>query len=58
MNAFEMVKRMVDDNNCLLPVDVATQLANDGYDISGLTSSLDGYGLEDILDRYEEIYGE
>lgn len=58
MDAFEMVKRVVEDNDCLLPIDVATQLASDGYDITGLTSSLDGYTLEDILIRYEEIYGE
>lgn len=56
MNAFEMVATMVADG-ALLPIDVATQLANDGYDISSLTESLDGYSVEDLITRYEEIYG-
>jgi len=53
-----MIQRVLEDNNALLPIDVATQLSNEGYDISGLTQSLDGYSVEDFLLRYEEIYGE
>lgn len=58
MNKLDMIQRVIEDNNALLPIDVATQLANEGYDISGLTQSLDGYSVEDFLLRYEEIYGE
>jgi hypothetical protein len=57
MNALEMVTRVLEDNNALLPIDVATQLVNEGYDISSLSKGLDGYTLEDFIDRYEEIYG-
>jgi hypothetical protein len=56
MNAYEMVATMVNDG-ALLPIDVATQLANDGYDISSLTEALDGYTVEDLITRYEELYG-
>jgi hypothetical protein len=57
MNKFEMVMRVLEDNQALLPVDVATQLVNEGYDISSLGNALDGYSLEDFIDRYEEMYG-
>lgn len=56
MNKFEMVSAMVSDG-ALLPIDVATQLANEGYDISSLTDALDGYSVEDLITRYEELYG-
>ena len=56
MNAFEMIATMVNDG-ALLPIDVATQLCNDGYDISSLSESLDGFSVEDLLTRYEEMYG-
>jgi hypothetical protein len=56
MNVYEMVATMVSDG-AILPVDVAAQLMNDGYDISSLTEALDGYSVEDFIDRYEEIYG-
>jgi hypothetical protein len=56
MDKFQMVQRMVSDG-ALLPIDVATQLVNEGHDISSLTDSLDGYTLEDFIDRYEELYG-
>lgn len=55
MNSFEMVATMVADG-ALLPIDVATQLANEGYDISSLTEALDGYTVQDFIDRYQEIY--
>lgn len=56
MNTFEMIATMVNDG-ALLPIDVATQLANEGYDISSLTDALDGYSVEDLITRYEELYG-
>lgn len=55
MNRYEMIARMVEDG-ALLPIDVAAQLMNEGHDISALWNALDGYSLEDFLDRYQEIY--
>lgn len=56
MNMFEIVHRFVQDG-AVIPVDVATSLVDQGYDISSLTDALDGYSVEDLIDRYEEVYG-
>jgi hypothetical protein len=56
MNTYQMIATMVNDG-ALLPIDVATSLINEGYDISSLTDSLEGYTVQDFIDRYEEIYG-
>jgi hypothetical protein len=56
MNTLDMVATMV-NNGALIPIDVATQLIGDGYDISSLTESIDGYSVEDLITQYEELYG-
>jgi hypothetical protein len=56
VNTYQMIERLVNDG-ALLPIDVATQLVNEGYDISSLTDALDGYSVEDLVTRYEEMYG-
>lgn len=55
MNKFEMIQRIVQDG-ALLPIDVATQLVNEGYDVSSLTDALEGYTVQDFIDRYQELY--
>lgn len=57
MNHYDMIKRVLDDNNALLPIDVAAALVNEGFDISELDSQLDGYSIDDFVTRYEEMYG-
>lgn len=56
MNTYNMIERMVNDG-ALIPIDVATQLVNEGYDITPLVDALDGYSVQDLIDRYEEVYG-
>jgi hypothetical protein len=57
MNKFDMVLKVLEDNQALLPIDVATALMNEGYDISELDSKLDGFSIDDFVTRYEEMYG-
>lgn len=56
MNTFQMIATMVSEG-AVLPIDVATHLVDQGYDISSLSEALDGYSIEDLVTRYEELYG-
>lgn len=54
LNKFEVVQEFVNEGY-LMPLDVAVGLMAEGFDISNMDGSLDGFSIEDLIDM-KELY--
>lgn len=52
MDKYEVVREFV-NIGYKVPMDVAISLMGDGYDISDLDNSFDGFSIEDFIDMKE-----
>lgn len=55
LNKFEVVREFVNEGY-LVPIDVAVELMADGYDVSSFDRDLNGYSVEELVSKYEELY--
>lgn len=54
LNKYEVVREFVSEGY-LMPIDVAVELMQDGYDISALDRSIEGFSVEDFIEM-KELY--
>lgn len=54
LNKYEVVREFVNEGY-LMPIDVAVELMQDGYDISALDRSIEGFSVEDFIEM-KELY--
>lgn len=55
LNKFEVVREFVSEGY-LVPIDVATELLADGYDVSSFDRDLNGYSVDELISTYEDLY--
>lgn len=54
LNKFEVVREFVNEGY-IVPIDVAVELLQDGYDVSALDRSINGFSVQDFIDM-KELY--
>ena len=55
LNKFEVVREFVAEGY-LVPIDVATELLADGYDVSSFDRDLSGFSVDELISTYEDLY--
>ena len=55
LNKFEVVREFVAEGY-LVPIDVATELLADGFDVSSFDRDLSGFSVDELISTYEDLY--
>ena len=55
LNKFDMVREFVAEGY-LVPIDMATELLADGFDVSSFDRCLDGYSIDELISNFEDLY--
>lgn len=55
LNKFDMVREFVAEGY-LVPIDMATELLADGFDVSCFDRDLDGFSVDELITNFEDLY--
>lgn len=55
LNKYDIVREFVSEGY-LVPIDMATELLADGFDVSSFDRCLDGFSVDELISEYEDLY--